>query len=303
MSYEEALQRIALEDPRVLVLTAENRAPVRGLPARLGDRFIDVGIAEQTLVGMAAGLAHAGRVPVVHALAPFLTMRAFEFIRTDVGIGRLPVKLVGFIPGVLSDGNGPTHQSLEDIGLMRGIPGMQVFCPADVDELERALPALIAAEGPCYVRYTTLACERDVHDRDDTPGLAECCARGEDVTLLAFGALLAPAERARRELAARGLSVGLLNLRWLAPLDEAAIARAALESRALVSVEDHFVSHGLYPAVTEILHRRRIPTRVIPIGLERWFAAGTYADVLEHAGLSGPRIAARVLSALTQKES
>jgi transketolase len=302
VSYEETLHRIALEDPRVLVLTAENRAPVRGLPSRLGARFIDVGIAEQTLVGVAAGLALAGRVPVVHALAPFLTMRAFEFIRTDVGIGGLPVKLIGFIPGVLSDGNGPTHQSLEDIGLMRSIPGMQVFCPADADELTRALPALVAAQGPCYVRYTSLPRETDAQ-QPVLPGRAELCARGEDVTLLAFGALLSRAAQARAALEAQGLSAGLLNVRWLAPLDEPAIARAALESRALVTIEDHFTSSGLYPAVTEILHRRRIPTRVIPIGFERWFAAGRYEDVLEHAGLSGPRLAARISAALAQKES
>src|SRR6476620_1574638 len=115
-----------------MVLTAENRAAIRNLPAKIGDRFIDVGIAEQTMIGMAAGLALRGRIPVCHALATFLTLRAFEFSRPDVGIPRLPVKLVGGVPGFLSDGHRPTHQALEDIALMRGVPGMQVFCPADV---------------------------------------------------------------------------------------------------------------------------------------------------------------------------
>src|SRR6516225_1915621 len=126
MNYEQLLIETALADERFIVMTAENRALVRNVPAALKGRFIDTGITEQTMIGMAAGLALRGRIPVVHALAPFLTLRAFEFIRDDVGIAGLPVKLVGFISGFLSDGNGPTHQAIEDISIMRGIPGMVV---------------------------------------------------------------------------------------------------------------------------------------------------------------------------------
>ena len=108
-TYAGVLERIAMADERVVVLTAENRAAIRNLPSVLGPRFIDVGIAEQTMVAAAAGLALRGRIPICHSLATFLTLRAFEFIRTDVGISGLPVKLVGGVPGVLSDGNGPTH--------------------------------------------------------------------------------------------------------------------------------------------------------------------------------------------------
>src|SRR5262249_56995043 len=103
-------------------MTVENRAAIRNLPKELGERFIDVGICEQTLIGAASGLALRGRIPVVHALASFLTLRAFEFIRTDIGIPGLPVKLIGALPGLLSESNGPTHQSLEDIALMRTVP-------------------------------------------------------------------------------------------------------------------------------------------------------------------------------------
>src|SRR6195952_5520098 len=133
MSYEELLTKLALEDDRFVVMTAENRALVRNLPAKLGRRFVDTGITEQTMIGAAAGLALRGRIPVCHALATFLTLRAFEFIRTDVGIGKLPVKLVGGVPGFLSEANGPTHQAIEDVSLMRGIPGMHVVCPADAE--------------------------------------------------------------------------------------------------------------------------------------------------------------------------
>ena len=148
MSYEDALLRLARADDSVVVMTAENRAAIRGLPAKLGPRFIDVGIAEQTLVGAAAGLALRGRVPVCHSLAAFLTMRAFEFIRTDVGIAGLPVKLLGGVPGFLSEANGPTHQAVEDVALLRGIPGMRIFCPADEEELVEALPAVLAEPAP-----------------------------------------------------------------------------------------------------------------------------------------------------------
>src|SRR5882724_8539101 len=122
LSYEEFLRRRAEGDDALVVMTAENRAAIRNLPAALGERFIDVGICEQTMIGAAAGLALRGRTPIVHVLATFLTMRAFEFIRTDVGIAGLPVKLIGYIPGFLSEANGPTHQAIEDVALMRGIP-------------------------------------------------------------------------------------------------------------------------------------------------------------------------------------
>src|ERR1700722_18300402 len=117
MNYEETLAELAKIDERIVIMTAENRALIRNMPAILGERFIDTGITEQTMIGAAAGLALRGRIPVVHALASFLTMRAFEFIRTDVGIAHLPVKLCGYIPGFLSDGNGPTHQSIEDVAI------------------------------------------------------------------------------------------------------------------------------------------------------------------------------------------
>src|SRR5262249_17768279 len=151
---------------------------------------------------MAAGLALRGRKPIVHALAAFLTMRAFEFIRTDIGIAGLPVKLVGAVPGFLSDANGPTHQAVEDIAIMRGIPGMQVFCPADDEELAAALPALMADPSPCYIRYPA---GRPVpHPLAGQPKRIETLADGDDVAILTYGMLVAEALDARSRLAAEG---------------------------------------------------------------------------------------------------
>jgi len=298
MTYEGLLYRTAQADDRLVVMTAENRAAIRGLPVRLGDRFIDVGIAEQTMVGAAAGLALRGRIPIVHALAAFLTLRAFEFARTDVGIGNLPVKLVGDVPGFLSEANGPTHQAIEDIALMRGIPSMNVFCPADVEELVAGMPHVIDHRMPWYVRYNA-APATVRHTAPFAIGKAEQLAAGRDVTILAFGFLLREAHAAATLLSARGVTVRLLNLRTLKPIDEEAILNAAAETRLLVTVEDHFETGGLTSIVAELLMRNRTTVRVLPIALpDRWFKPALLPDVLEYEGFTGARIAERIAAAL-----
>jgi len=293
-NWEDALVALARRSDDLIVMTAENRGAIRGIPARLGPRFIDVGICEQTLIGMAAGLALRGRVPVVHALATFLTLRAFEFIRTDVGIAGLPVILVGAVPGFLSDANGPTHQSLEDISLMRGIPGMQVVCPADREELLDLLPELVARRAPAYIRYN--ACEPAVtHVARWRLGEAEVLAEGRDVTLLTYGFLLGHVAGAQAMLTTHGVSAGLINLRSLAPVDERAILHAARTSRTLVVVEDHFAIGGLGTIVAEVLARHGVATRLRVLALEgRWFRPALLPDVLEYEGFTAERITARV---------
>jgi transketolase len=295
MTYEELLIETALADERIIVMTAENRALVRNVPKAIGARFIDTGITEQTLVGMAAGLALRGRIPIIHALAPFLTMRAFEFIRTDVGIAHLPVKLSGYIPGFLSDGNGPTHQSIEDVAIMRGIPGMEVYCPADEDDLVRMLPAIWSSDAPSYVRvnhkkgtYTHAPFER---------GKAEIIREGKDVTLLVYGFLFENALQAADLLEKEGLSVGLVNMRSLKPVDEDTLIRCAQNSRMLVTIEDHLLTGGLYSIVAETLLKRRMTATVLPLALnERWFRPGLLKDVLETEGFTGEKIAEKILN-------
>jgi transketolase len=296
-AYEDALFAIAERDPRVVVITAENRAAIRGLPPRLGPRFVDVGICEQTMIGMAAGLALRGRVPVCHALATFLTLRAFEFIRTDVGIARLPVKLVGAVPGFLSEANGPTHQAIEDIAVMRAIPHVQIVCPADEAELVAALPAIMASEDPCYVRY--VATPPAVEHAPFVFGQAEVIGAGDEVSLLTYGFLVREAEAARRRLEREGVRVRLLNMRTLRPFDTRALLRAATESRLLVTLEDHLLVGGLFSIVCEalVLHGVRVP--VLPIALEeRWFKPARLDDVLAYERFDGGAIAERVLRTL-----
>jgi len=295
MTYEELLTETALKDERFIVMTAENRALVRNMPKTLGHRFVDTGITEQTMVGMAAGLALRGRIPVIHALAPFLTMRAFEFIRTDVGIARLPVKLSGFIPGFLSDGNGPTHQAIEDVSILRGIPGMEVYCPADEDDLVKMLPEVWASPAPAYVRINH---KKGSYEHEAfTPGKAEVVSEGRDITLLVYGFLFENALRTRELLEKQGLSVGLVNMRSLKPVDEGAIVRAVEGSKRLVTIEDHFRTGGLYSIVAEVLLSRRMTADVQPLSLgERWFKAGTLNQVLETEGFTPEQMADKIIT-------
>ncbi len=281
-----------------MVLTAENRVHIRGLAELLGDRFIDVGIAEQTLVAAAAGLALRGRTPVVHALAPFLTMRAFEFIRTDVGLPGLPVKFVGFIPGLLSESNGPTHQSLEDVALMRTIPGMTVLCPADEQETCEALVAALRSPGPCYLRYNPQPV-RVPHEEPFLIGRAEVLRKGREVAIVAYGPLVAQAYEAALLLEAEGVSVRVINLRTVKPLDERTLVAAAQETKLLVTVEDHFATGGLRSALAELLVDRRIAADVLTIAFEnRWFRPLPLGALLEAEGLTPEAIASRIRSRL-----
>jgi len=296
-SYETMLATLAERDPRLVVLTAENRAAIRGLPPKLGPRFIDTGITEQTLIGMSAGLALRGRLPVAHALATFLTMRPFEFIRTDIGIPALPVKLVGAVPGVLSEANGPTHQALEDVALMRGIPNMGVFCPADSEELLRGLPEILLSSSPWYIRHTERppVCSHDPHFRI---GKAEVVSDGTDIGILVMGVLFREAYEAAARLRAAGLSVRLVNLRTVQPLDEAAVLETAAKTRLVVTVEDHFLTGGLHSILAEVLLRHRYTAHTLAVGFPgRWFVPALLPEVLRVEELDGPGLAERIATA------
>ena len=300
MNYEELLARLIGEDDRFFVLTAENRSPIRNLPARFPANFLDVGIAEQAMIGMAAGLALRGRIPVVHALAAFLTMRAFEFIRTDVGLGNLPVKLVGTLAGFLSVANGPTHQALEDVALMRGIPNLNVFCPADEADLLAGLPQVLLADSPYYIRYNNLP--PLVAHAAFTPGRAEVFGDGRKVAILCYGFLFNQALAAKEALEARGASVRLINLRTLKPIDEETIVEAARTCRILATVEDHFQTGGLFTILAEVLLRHGLAARVIPFALrDKWFHPAPLDALLVHEGFTGPQLARSILAAMNQQ--
>lgn len=301
MTYETTLQKIVSADERYVILTAENRAAIRNLPHQIGQRFIDTGITEQTMIGVAAGLALRGRIPIVHALAAFLSMRAFEFIRTDVGLPHLPVKLVGGVPGFLSEANGPTHQALEDVALMRGIPGMGIFCPADEQELGLGLPHILADERPFYIRFNASPPAIE-HSTPFQIGRAEQIGDGEDITILVCGMLLKQALEAKIVLEEAGHGVRILNLRTVKPIDEAAITRAAQQTRLLVTLEDHFLTGGLYTILCEHLVKHHILSLVCPIALDnRWFKPALLSDLLAYEGFKGGQIAQKITAYAASK--
>jgi transketolase len=300
MNYEQLIIETVIEDNRFIVMTAENRALIRNVPNHpvVGHRFIDTGITEQTMMGMAAGLALRGRIPIVHALAAFLTMRAFEFIRTDVGIANLPVKLTGFIPGFFSDGNGPTHQAIEDVSIMRGIPHMQVFAPADEDDMLIMLPEIWHSNHPSYVRANLLK-PIIQHDKKFSIGKAEVISIGSSITFLVYGMLFNNVYEARDILLKQGLSIGLVNMRSLKPVDEEVIIQVAQQSELTIVVEDHFKVGGLYSIVAEVLLKNQLMSNVQSLSLnENWFRPGRLDEVLAYEGFTPKAIVARTLNIL-----
>lgn len=291
MNYEQFLLDLLQKDERYVILTAENRSAMRSLPNIVKDRFIDCGIAEQTMIGISAGLASRGRIPIVHALATFLTLRAFEFIRTDIGIANLPVKLVGAVPGFLSDANGPTHQAIEDVSIMRGIPGMNVFCPSDEEDMMLGVEKIFPYNSPFYIRYNNL--KPVIKHSPFEIGKAEIISEG-DITILTYGLLLKEALAAAELLKADDKSVGVINVRTLKPIDKDTIIKYCRKSGLVVTLEDHFLTGGLFTILSEVLTIENINCKVLPIGLKTWFKPALLNDVLEYEGFTGNAIAEKI---------
>lgn len=298
MTYENLLWQLASENEKIIVLTAENRAAIRNLPEKLGNRFIDTGITEQTLAGFSAGLALRGRLPITHALAAFLTMRAFEFIRTDIGLPSLNVKLVGSFNGLQSEANGPTHQALEDISLMRGIPNFKVFSPADENDMLIMLPKIIEDSAPAYIRYNGFKASFN-HNPFFEIGKAEIIKIGNDVNILTHGILFNECLSAMSILNKFEISTGLINMRSLKPADEETLLGLADKQSLLVTVEDHFLNGGLFTIISELFTLNKISAHIMPIAFrERWFRTGLLEDVLNYEKLKGAQLADRIAQKL-----
>lgn len=294
MNYEEFLRQIIARDDRYIILTAENRAAIRNLPQNIGNKFIDTGITEQALIGIASGMAVRGRIPLAHALATFLTLRAFEFIRSDIGIENLSVKLIGSAAGFLSEANGPTHQAIEDISLMRGIPPVNIFCPADEEDMMIGLGKVFESPSPFYVRFNSQPSSVR-HAPDFEIGKAEVISEGRDVTILVYGMLLAQAVDAKNILSKEGITVRVVNMRTVKPIDVNEILRAARETELIVTLEDHFITGGLFSIVSEILINEKTRPYILPIAFNnKWFKPLLLKDAIEYEGFSGLQIAKKI---------
>ncbi|MBI9071306.1 MAG: hypothetical protein JEY94_06890 [Melioribacteraceae bacterium] len=281
MNYQDILLKLAKGNEDYIIMTAENRAAIRNITEELGNQFLDTGITEQTLAGTAAGLALRGRKPIIHALATFLTMRAYEFIRTDIGVADLPVKLVGCFPGFLSEANGPTHQAVEDIALMRTIPNMHIFCPSDKDDLIKGIKDIAESNNPTYIRYNDQASH--IKHKPFKIGEPEIFGTDREVTILTYGFLFNQAFWASDILASKGIKCRVINLRMLNPINKNLIYQLCSDSGLIVTIEDHYKYGGLYSIIAEIFIEQNYSCPVLPIALEnKWFKPLLLNDVIRH---------------------
>lgn len=295
MTYEKLLIDLCKKNESLIVLTAENRAHIRNFPSEMPERFLDVGIAEMTLCGVSAGLALRGRKPIAHALASFLVSRAYEFIKIDIAYPKLPVKLVGYVPGLLSLANGPTHQAIDDIGLMCSLPNMNVFVPSDLEDLLICLPEIINSSEPFYIRYVDIP-KIIEHNSKFEIGKAEIFGTGEKIVFISMGILLKEALNALAMLENKGIDSTVINLRTIKPIDEQLIIEVSRKADLVVTIEDHLLESGIYSIVSKLLQKAGIATKVIPIGLNTYFKpALNINEIIEFEGLSAQSIINKIL--------
>lgn len=265
------------------------------------ERFINMGIAEGNMMSVAAGLAACGKTVFASSFAMFAAGRAFEQIRNSIGYPNLNVKIGATHAGISVGEDGATHQCLEDIALMRSIPNMVVLNPADDIEAMECVRAAIEHDGPVYMRFGRLAVE-DVNPADYKFELGKgvTLADGTDVTLVATGLMVGEALKARELLAQEGISVRVINIHTIKPLDEALIAKAARETGAIVTAEEHYIMGGLGSAVCEAVCKT-CPVPVKIIGTDRFGQSGKPAELFEEYGLTAANIAAQAKEAVKLK--
>ena len=301
LAFGLALTELARRDERVVAVSADtlDLIGLRGFVAHAPARVIDVGIAEQNAMGVAAGLATTGLRPFVCGYAPFIAARSMEQIRNEVAYADQRVVIGAAASGVSLAVSGGTHHALEDLALMRSLPNMTVIVPADAHEAWHATLATDRVEGPVYLRLGGRVPEPPV-----TPvegpfrlGKATQLAEGADVAVIACGALVAPALDAAAELAAQGIGARVLNMSTIKPLDEDAILAAA-ETRGIVTAEEHHLTGGLGGAVAELLAVTR-PTPMRLVGMPDEFACvGPTDRIRARYGMSARHIADACLDLL-----
>ena len=297
-SYGNALAQLGTEHEDVVVLDADLAAATKtGVFKKAHpERFIDCGIAESNMMGVAAGLAAAGKVPFASSFAMFAAGRAFEQVRNSIGYPHLNVKIGATHAGISVGEDGATHQCNEDIALMRTIPGMVVINPSDDVEAQAAVRAAYEHEGPVYLRFGRLAVPV-INDKPDYKfelGKGVVLREGKDVTVIATGLPVNNCLEAAEKLAADGIDAKVINIHTIKPLDEELIVSAAKETGKVVTVEEHSVIGGLGSAVCGVLSEKA-PTRVLKIGVNDTFGeSGPAAELLKKYGLDTDSIYEKV---------
>ncbi len=294
-AFATTLEAMAAEDPRIAVVVNDsvNSTKTKNFRARFPGRFVNVGIAEQNMVGVGTGLANGGMIPFVCGASCFLTARAMEQVKVDLGYGRNNVKLCGMSSGMAYGELGATHHSIEDLAWTRAIPNLTVIVPADPIETRAALHWARDFDGPVFVRLSRLPVpELLAANYVFQPGRAVTMREGTDVTVIANGVMVVRALEAAEKLAQQGISARVLNASSMAPFDREAVVRAARETRGIVTVEEASIYGGLGGAVAEILALEH-PARMKILGVPGVFApTGSAEFLLEHFGLTANGIEA-----------
>lgn len=288
-AYGEALLQLGKENQGIVVLDADLSKSTKtyDFGKHYPERFFNMGIAEQNLMGTAAGLAAAGKIPFCSTFAVFASGRAFEQIRNSIAYPKLNVKIGATHAGITVGEDGGSHQSVEDIAIMRAIPNMTVFVPADAVETDGAVRAAAEIQGPVYIRLGRSGVPV-LHGQDFTfrPGQAVTMREGNDATIIACGIMVSAALEAAEELAKEGINVRVLNVHTIKPLDVEAVIKAAQETRVIVTAEEHSIIGGLGSAVAEAVCEHH-PVPVRRVGLKDVFGeSGSPGALLEKYGLT-----------------
>ena len=303
-AYGEELKALGGENSNIVVLDADlsKSTKTNEFAKAYPDRFVNCGIAEQNMMGVAAGLAAAGKLPFVSTFAMFASGRAFEQVRNSICYPGLNVKIAATHAGITVGEDGASHQTVEDLALMRALPGMTVIVPADAAETRQAVRAAAALQGPVYLRLGRMAAS-DVFAGDYRfeLGKAALLSDGRDVTLVACGMMTSAAVEAAKLLAADGIAARVLNMATIKPLDTAALTAAARETGALVTCEEHSVLGGLGGAVAEVL-AETCPVPIERVGIQdRFGESGTPLELLKKFGLTAEDIAAAARRVIARK--
>lgn len=292
-SYVDLLLEYAQKDDRIVALDADLMAAssVKRFSQQMPGRAIDVGVAEANMIGVAAGLAAMGKIPFTHSFTAFASRRVCDQVTLSVAYAGLNVKMIGSDPGITAELNGGTHMSMEDVSIMRNIPGMTVYEPVDSAQLRAAFPQILAHDGPVYIRLLRRPAVRIDSENDEfTLGKASLLREGGDVTILATGIMVAEALLAAEELAGQGISAEVLNVHTVKPFDEEAVLRSAMKTGAVVTAENASVIGGLGSAAAECLGEN-CPVPLRRVGVRDCFGEVGLTDYLkEKFGLTAKEI-------------
>ena len=302
VSYGEALVKYG-NDERVVVLDADlsKSTMTNTFKTEYPERFVNCGIAEANMMCVAAGLATTGKIAFASTFAMFAAGRAFEQIRNSIGYPKLNVKIGATHAGISVGEDGATHQCLEDLALMRTIPGMVIINPADDIEAQLAVKAAIDHEGPVYMRFGRLPVE-DVNGADYKFELGKgvTLKDGDDVSIIATGLMVQEAVKAADMLKADGITARVINIHTIKPIDKDIIIKASKETGAIVTAEEHYIMGGLGSAVSEVVCENA-PCPVKIIGTDRFGKSGKPAELFKEYGLTAENIVANVKEVLKLK--